>query len=678
MADPVVADPPKQPDLSPTTVDFSAEFEPLSIPPLDHQFFSSDDAALREDFFSDLGLGLEENCDYDFTFDDIGDDLYLPSETEEFLIPDGVDIGPNSLSPNGTNSDRDVNPISEAAVAVKSTSPESESSTVSGVRDCDVAGFLNCQSSESGGCNSEYSRNSADRKSKIDGVMDSPSPDCGNCDQECSGEAVSSQGSGNCGSGVSEGANSPAHSGNSDKDVSSCVFVDQTVKVEEVGKNYMSKRKKEPEEGNAESRTPKYRRSSAPAENTHSQSTLNPLSEEEERRKARLMRNRESAQLSRQRKKHYVEELEDKVRSMNSTITDLNSRISYIMVENASLRQQLSGGGICPPPPPTPGMYPHPPMGAMPYPWVPCAPYVVKPQGSQVPLVPIPRLKPQQTVSASKAKKSEGKKSEGGKTKKVASISFLGLLFFVFLFGGLVPMVNVNFGGLTNKVPGGLVYTSGRLYDQHRGMVLTADHLLNGSGENMRVGSFNRVQHERGREQGEKLECGEKERGSQALPGSGEFVRLGNDSEPLVASLYVPRNDKLVKIDGNLIIHSVLASEKAKASLAHSEMKSKTETSLAIARDVAPSYAVPEVGGNRGRHAPMYRNPVERHKALSSGATDSTNDRLKSGATDGKLQQWFREGLAGTISYMYYDCMPVSSVIFNALEINMTCSWSSN
>ena len=643
MADPVAADPPKLPAPNPSYGDFGAELDSLPIPTLDDQFFSSEDAP-SGNFFADLGLGFEENCDYELTFDDI-EDLYLPSDTEEFLIGDGFDEAPGGSVYPAT--DQQAQPRTEAAGNLKSGSPESGGSTVSG--------FLNCQSSESGSYNGEYSRNSSETTSNVAGVMDILSPESGNC------EPVSSQGSGNCDSGVSLGGDSPAHSGNSDRDVSSTVFRDQKVKLEETGKVCMSKRKKE---GNGESRTSKYRRSSTPVENSHSQCTLNPISEEDEKRKARLMRNRESAQLSRQRKKHYVEELEDKVRNMHSTITDLNSKISYIMSENATLRQQLGGGGMCPPPPPPPpGIYPHPPVAPMGYPWMPCPPYVVKPQGSQVPLVPIPRLKPQPPVPASKVKKSEGKKSES-KTKKVASISLLGLLFFLLLFGGLVPIMNFNLGGLREKVPVESDYVSDRFYDQHRGKILSVNGHFNGSEENIGIGISG-------------SEYVQQERGSQPKPGYGEFVRLGNDSEPLVASLYVPRNDKLVKIDGNLIIHSVLASEKTKASLAHSE------TGLAIARDLAPAFTVPEAGGNRGRHSPLYGNPTERHKALASGAADSRKDHLKTTAADGRLQQWFREGLAGnslvsirlfkiTCYALRYDDSLLYSVLGKSLT---TCSW---
>lgn len=115
---------------------------------------------------------------------------------------------------------------------------------------------------------------------------------------------------------------------------------------------------------------------------------------------------------------------------------------------------------------------------------------------------PIPRLKPQRSVA--KVKKSEAK------TKKVASVSVLGLIFCLFLFGALVPFVV-------------------------RGTVL--DVSVNSS--------------------------------------SSSSSSRGYDSELLVASLFVPRNEKLVKLDGNLIIHPVSANKKDKlnSTAANGEMK---------------------------------------------------------------------------------------------------------
>ncbi|KAF8047114.1 hypothetical protein N665_3201s0003 [Sinapis alba] len=152
---------------------------------------------------------------------------------------------------------------------------------------------------------------------------------------------------------------------------------------------------------------------------------------DDEKRDARLIRNRESALLSRQRKKHYVEELEDKVKNLQTIITDLNSKVSYFMSENVTLRQTVgSGKGMCWPP--SSGMYP------MPYPWMPFPAYLGSHQ--VVPLLPIPRLKPQRSLA-------KVKKSSEAKTKKVASVSFLGLLFCLFLFCALAPIVNVSYGG---------------------------------------------------------------------------------------------------------------------------------------------------------------------------------------------------------------------------------------
>ena len=61
-----------------------------------------------------------------------------------------------------------------------------------------------------------------------------------------------------------------------------------------------------------------------------------------------------------------------------------------------------------------------------------------------VTLVSIPKLKPQAIVPASTSRKKVEKKKSEVKTKKVASVSFLGVLFFMLLFGGLGPLSTVH------------------------------------------------------------------------------------------------------------------------------------------------------------------------------------------------------------------------------------------
>ncbi|KAA8517357.1 hypothetical protein F0562_017637 [Nyssa sinensis] len=696
MADPLIADQiPLNPNLSTSTI---TDFNSLPIPPLDPTIFS-EDLTLPDNFISDLGAFDDDFEDFDFTFDD----LYLPSENEDFLT-----TFPASIEPAGSNTVQIYSdPIPNVPRVSNSPSPESDgfdqghsetemcqisgdkSSSgarvlnspspgpcqVSGSRSSNSSGILIVTSPESGGFNRECSPESGNKCSDVARVLNCPSPDWEAHNPEVSGPS-SSQGSGNCGS--SEALNYPSpDSGNCARSVSSSPnfahnpingFVDQNIKLEGLGNNLLLKRKKENEDVNSESRTSKYRRSNG-VDSANPSHGLNATSQEEDKKKARLMRNRESAQLSRQRKKHHVEELEDKVRTMHSTIQDLNAKISYMMAENASLRQHLSGGAMCQPAVPPPGLYPHPPMAPMGYPWMPCPPYVVKPQGSQVPLVPIPRLKPPQPVLASKPKKTEGK------TKKVASVSFLGLLFFILIFGGLVPMVNVKYGGMQNVVSGRPNYIGNSFYDQHRGKVLTVNSHLNGTDQNIGTGLSNGKfstgkdftnsrHHEGGHTRGAGSNVEPKEQGSHPFPGSNEFVHSGNTSEPLVASLYVPRNDKLVKIDGNLIIHSVLASEKAMASREAPGMKSDRETGLAVARNLAP--AIPVSERNNGRHPLMYRSPTERQRALASGAAEK--DNLYSKMADGKLQQWFREGLAGPMLHsgmctevFHFDVSPASA-----------------
>ncbi|CAH8371545.1 unnamed protein product [Eruca vesicaria subsp. sativa] len=470
-------------------------------------------------------LGFPIDADFELTFDGM-EDLYLPAEDETFLLPDHQEQFGDF------------------------TPEESEGSAVSGDKS-----LLHRRDSES--------------------PTDQPTP-------------LSSQGSGNCGSDVSEAATN--------------VVVDQKVKVEEAPAS-VTKRKKE-EDVSDESRSSKYRRSGE-----ESAVTVAGEGEEEEedekKKRARLIRNRESAQLSRQRKKHYVEELEEKVRSMHSTITDLNGKISYFMAENATLRQQLGGNGMCAAPPPLPPMGMYQPMA---YPWMHCPPYMVKQQGGQVPLIPIPRLKPQNPVKV-KSKKSEGK------TKKVASISFLGLLFCLFLFGALAPVVNVSYGGISGAFYGNYRsnYVTDQVYSQHRNRVLDTSR-SSGTGS-----------------------------GVSAAESS---VPPGNGSEPLVASLFVPRNDKLVKIDGNLIINSILASEKAVASRKASE-SNESKADGVIPKDNSLALPLPDLGMIEDMAKHLVRSKGEKQKALSSGSADTLRDQIKTKAANGEMQQWFREGVAG-------------------------------
>lgn len=590
----------------------------LSVPPFDSAFFSQqfidDDGAIGDDNHEHV---VVDDFDLDFSFDD----LYIPTadELDDLLPIQFSEFGYGANLPQFASNADQFDAVSKLNCSElrhgsgDGEFPGDHSSDASGVLNSasseleshQISGYLNVPSPESDGSN----RGASENCGCGDGVnvSDCPSPE--------------SRGSGNCGSNVSEDSNDPAS-----RSVSSSPFMnkrssriggdDQKIKAEPPKSNVSSsllKRKKDCEElpnNIVGSRIIKHRKSNCNSENNANAE----VSDDDQKRKARLIRNRESAQLSRQRKKHYVEELEEKVKMMHSTIHDLNSKISFFMAENATLRQQMGGGAVPPPPmapPPPPGMYPHPGMMYQ-YPWMPYAPpYMVKPQGSQVPLVPIPRLKPQNTSQPPKSnKKVEGKKNAGPKTKKVAGISFLGLLFFIMLFGFLTPIVNLRYGGVMETLTGGESYVGGGFYEKHHGRVL----MVNGSEANGKYSSRLHSCHD-----------------SVGKPNVDGSVGSCNESEPLVASLYVPRNDKLVKIDGNLIIHSVLASEKAMSS----HKISGGETGLAVPGDLLHSNPVPGVRINGAR--------LPQLPAIGSSSADKDIRQ----ASDGKIQQWFREGLSG-------------------------------
>ncbi|KAL8128906.1 hypothetical protein V2J09_018061 [Rumex salicifolius] len=459
--------------------------------------------------------------------------------------------------------------------------------------------------------------------------LEFPSPASENCDN------LSFQGSGEINSGVStvktppspnSGQSASHFSSSSHKSVSHAEnfstnrSAESKIKIEEAGRqsNYKRRNRQDDGQGSAETRASKFIKSSIPQYNASLD--LSTENEPDDKKNARLTRNRESAHLSRQRKKEYVEVLEDKVKFMNSTITDLNRKVSDIMAENATLRQKLSAGVVCPPPPL--GMYPMAPMS---YPWMPYPAYIVKPQGSHVPLVPIPRLKPQQPGSASKASKKSEYKKNVGKTKKVASVSFLGMLFFIMLFGGLFPVVHFKYGDKLG--------VADHFSMAHKGRIFMLDsNIVDNSNVSGSTYYGRRCKNDSGITDGQ--------------------VPMSNSSEPLAASLFVPKNEKLVKIDGNLIIHSVLASERARASPGTTKMKTSEETRLAIARNYVPSYQVtgPAGSNTRGSHL-----------------------------DDGRLQQWFHDDLSGSMlssgmctEVFQFDVSPTSGSVVPVSTITNT------
>ncbi|WMV43084.1 hypothetical protein MTR67_036469 [Solanum verrucosum] len=108
-----------------------------------------------------------------------------------------------------------------------------------------------------------------------------------------------------------------------------------------------------------------------------------------------MEKRRVNCRLYRKRKKHYVEDLEDNMRIMHSTIQELNRMISHLTLENATLKSQMGSTSVPSQIAPPPGMNPHHPIRS---PWMFGAPpYMARPQESQAPhlvIKPIPR-KPQ-------------------------------------------------------------------------------------------------------------------------------------------------------------------------------------------------------------------------------------------------------------------------------------------
>ncbi|KAH9321225.1 hypothetical protein KI387_015864, partial [Taxus chinensis] len=126
-----------------------------------------------------------------------------------------------------------------------------------------------------------------------------------------------------------------------------------------------------------------------------------------------------------------------------------------------------------------------------------------------------------------------------------------------------------------------------------------------------------------------------------------------NVSEPLAAALFVPRNEKLVKIDGNLIIHAVLAGEKAikanKEDIVSTQRESE-KNSLAIITERHRALAAARASDrNLDIQSHLFEGATENQRALASNPANNYREDRKPTTVDGSLQQWFREGLAGPV-----------------------------
>ncbi|KAG6555050.1 hypothetical protein Mapa_003083 [Marchantia paleacea] len=308
--------------------------------------------------------------------------------------------------------------------------------------------------------------------------------------------------------------------------------------------------------------------------------------EDDEKRQARLMRNRESAQLSRQRKKVYVDELEGRLRTMAATIAELTATITHLTAENVNLRRQL-------------GFFYQParPGGGMP---IMQYPGLVRPvyPGAPMPPVPIPRLKPQQSLTKTpKRAKSTREPGEKKKVKKVASLATVGVMGLLCITMLLGPFdwgsstvssgtTHIHVGNAQIRV-GGRVLTSWNEESENLRNMTPREPWADGGGGNIghvntagaggRNGMGGRARSRIDRRNGNILrrnvtagservwqscsECYNRRDEPRTAPNLVEKLVATNVSEQV--SLIVPRNNRLIKVDGNLIIRAVMAGDKA-------------------------------------------------------------------------------------------------------------------
>nr|XP_024392781.1 bZIP transcription factor 28-like isoform X3 [Physcomitrium patens] len=421
--------------------------------------------------------------------------------------------------------------------------------------------------------------------------------------------------------------------------------------------------------------------------------------EDDEKRRARLMRNRESAQLSRQRKKMYVDELEGKLRTMTATVAELNATISHLTAENVNLRRQLGyyypAPGVCPP---RPGM----PMQVLPmgpYPGMVAGRPIYS--GGQMPPVPIPRIKAKIPARSTKRAKSEDTK-EGGDRKRTklkaagaASMAVMGLLCVAMLFSSFDQGLNGS-GGVEDYTRIGNVRIGGRVLTSWDEAVNPLNNtglsssdtepgwvpLQEGEYGPEREGVANihmrlaaeKVQDEAVKSQISKagLESSarqsvdgnedlgiSKEKGSQLPPdyfSSGKVplqmrreIVSTNTSQSYAATVFVPGANGLVKVDGNLIIQAVMAGDKA----AKKQSKNKQIVGGKKKGPVSKNLPVKVLDNLAPRETKVVQNAttgpfvIARPLPERAKSVFGTNNPVSPVLHAGALQQWMLGGLHG-------------------------------
>lgn len=419
--------------------------------------------------------------------------------------------------------------------------------------------------------------------------------------------------------------------------------------------------------------------------------------EDDEKRRARLMRNRESAQLSRQRKKMYVDELEGKLRTMTATVAELNATISHLTAENVNLRRQLGyyypAPGVCPP---RPGM----PMQVLPmgpYPGMVAGRPIYS--GGQMPPVPIPRIKAKIPARSTKRAKSEDTK-EGGDRKRTklkaagaASMAVMGLLCVAMLFSSFDQGLNGS-GGVEDYTRIGNVRIGGRVLTSWDEAVNPLNNtglsssdtepgwvpLQEGEYGPEREGVANihmrlaaeKVQDEAVKSQISKagLESSarqsvdgnedlgiSKEKGSQLPPdyfSSGKVplqmrreIVSTNTSQSYAATVFVPGANGLVKVDGNLIIQAVMAGDKA----AKKQSKNKQIVGGKKKGPVSKNLPVKVLDNLAPRETKVVQNAttgpfvIARPLPERAKSVFGTNNPVSPVLHAGALQQWMLGGL---------------------------------